>query len=97
MPTFLFLMSPQHRTAHATGARLGITVSRKVGIAVERNRVKRRVREWFRRSQHGLPRDHDLVLIARAGAAAQRAQETARELDAGAARLTLALARRTAS
>ncbi len=49
--------------------RLGITVSRKVGPAVVRNRVKRRVREWFRRSRAGLAPDLDLVVIARRPAA----------------------------
>ena len=34
--------------------RLGVTVTRKVGNAVRRNRVKRVVREWFRRHGQGL-------------------------------------------
>ena len=34
--------------------RLGITVTRKVGNAVRRNRIKRLVREWFRKSGQGL-------------------------------------------
>ena len=36
------------RPAGCAASRLGITVSRKVGGAVVRNRVKRRIREWFR-------------------------------------------------
>jgi ribonuclease P protein component len=35
---------------------------------VKRNRVKRRVREWFRRGQGGLAPELDLVVIARRGA-----------------------------
>jgi ribonuclease P protein component len=51
-------------------ARLGITVSKKIGIAVTRNRVKRRVRECFRlRLRREVPAFGDLVVIARAGAA----------------------------
>jgi ribonuclease P protein component len=48
--------------------RIGITASRKVGGAVVRNRVKRGVREWFRRSRQALPADVDVVVIARPGA-----------------------------
>ncbi len=45
-------------------ARLGITVTRKVGNAVRRNRIKRLVREWYRHTQPGLP-GCDLVVIAK--------------------------------
>jgi len=48
--------------------RLGITVSSKVGNSVERNLVKRRLREIFRRRCDALPEAIDLVLIAKAGA-----------------------------
>jgi len=47
------------------GSRLGITVSRKVGNAVCRNRFKRRVREWFRHRRAEFGGDLDLVVIAR--------------------------------
>ncbi len=53
-----------------TGAprpRIGITVSSKVGNAVERNRVKRWVREAWRGVREGLP-PVDLVVIARPAA-----------------------------
>jgi len=49
--------------------RLGLTVSRKVGNAVARNHVKRRVREWFRAERDQLPEHVDLVVIAKPGAA----------------------------
>lgn len=51
-------------------ARLGITVSKKCGNAVERNRVKRVVREVFRRNQKLFSAECDYVFIAKAGAAA---------------------------
>jgi ribonuclease P protein component len=50
------------------GIRFGITVTKKIGNAVTRNRMKRRFRELLRAAlpQQGLP-DHDHVLIGRAG------------------------------
>lgn len=47
--------------------RLGLSVSRKVGGAVARNRWKRLIREAFRISQSRLPEGVDLVVIPRAG------------------------------
>lgn len=55
--------------AAASVARFGFTVTKRVGAATVRNRIKRRLREAVR--QAGLPRakpSHDYVLIARPGA-----------------------------
>lgn len=48
--------------------RLGITVSSKVGNAVVRSRIRRRLREVFRKRRGELPVGIDLVLIARGSA-----------------------------
>lgn len=61
--------------------RLGLTVSRKVGGSVERNRVKRRVREWFRRARYGLEPGMDWVVIARAPAKSLSFVDLTAELD----------------
>ena len=50
-------------------ARLGLSVSRKVGTAVQRNRVKRVLRARFAELAPALPRGLDVVVIARAGLA----------------------------
>ena len=49
--------------------RLGVSVGRRVGGAVERNRVKRLLREAFWSIAPELPVDHDFVLVARPEAA----------------------------
>ena len=49
--------------------RLGVSVGRRVGGAVERNRVKRVLREAFWALDEQLPEEHDFVIVARAGSA----------------------------
>ncbi len=67
--------------------RLGITVSRKVGKATVRNRVKRLCREAFRRNRDALPSGLDLVLVARSGRPATVQQVVVDELVDAAGRV----------
>ncbi|HEY5934982.1 MAG TPA: ribonuclease P protein component [Kofleriaceae bacterium] len=53
----------------AAEPRLGVTVSRKVGGAVTRNRLKRRIREAFRRHDARGRFAHDVIVIAKPGSA----------------------------
>ena len=62
---FLLLVKPNQLLQ----TRLGITVSKKIGSAVKRNRTKRRIREFFRTNKHLVPSGLDLVVIAKRGAA----------------------------
>jgi ribonuclease P protein component len=60
--------------------RIGITVSKKVGNAVVRNRVKRWIRECYRRGRPQFPARLDLVVVARPAAAAASHAVVCREL-----------------
>ena len=76
-----------------TRSRLGVTVSRRVGIAVARNRVKRRVREIFRRVVRDiLPAGTSIVVIARAGAATLESPAINNELTMAARNLSQQIA-----
>lgn len=65
--------------------RVGITVTKRTGNAVTRNRLKRLVREFVRqaRSDDGawLPGDRDVVIIAKSAAAGREYRELAGDLE----------------
>jgi ribonuclease P protein component len=47
--------------------RLGLTVGKDRGGAIERNRIKRILREFFRTSKDKLPSSQDIIIVARKG------------------------------
>jgi ribonuclease P protein component len=49
-------------------SRLGITVGKKIGNSVQRNHIKRRIREYFRLHKALLPASSDIVFTAKTGA-----------------------------
>ena len=77
-PGFVLLAQPNG----GRGKRFGITVTKKIGNAVVRNRMKRRFRELLRAAlpERGLA-DHDHVLIGREGGVERDFAALQRELD----------------
>ncbi|MGH6674138.1 MAG: ribonuclease P protein component [Xanthobacteraceae bacterium] len=64
-----FVLQARQRADEDGSVRVGFTVSRQVGNAVERNRVRRRLRELVRLSDLAcLQRGHDYVLVGRRAA-----------------------------
>ena len=70
------------RRVDEDGVRVGFTVSRQVGNAVERNRVRRRLRELVRlTSPESLRQGHDYVLVGRRAALQMPFGDMIREFD----------------
>ncbi|MBV8771204.1 MAG: ribonuclease P protein component [Deltaproteobacteria bacterium] len=62
--------------------RLGTTISRRLGNAVTRNRIRRRIREYFRRElRFRFPASTGVVVIGRAGAETLSMRSLMDELD----------------
>jgi ribonuclease P protein component len=72
---------------HAEPTRVGFIVSRSVGGAVARNRVRRRLRHLMRDRLIGLPAGSRVVVRANTPAVTAPARELAAQLDAALARV----------
>ena len=75
-PHFILLLAENN----VGRSRLGLTVSRKVGNAVLRNRVKRLTREFFRQNKQHFSPTVDLSVVAKKGAATLSISEIFAEL-----------------
>jgi ribonuclease P protein component len=71
--------------------RVGITVTKRTGNAVTRNRLKRVVREYVRQARwdggEWVPRDRDLVIVAKASAAEAKHAELVGDLERSGAKV----------
>ena len=65
----------------AQNNRIGITISKKVGNAVERNRIKRIIREYFRHNKEKISEPADINIIARKGLTALSNRKIIEKID----------------
>ncbi|HWP46443.1 MAG TPA: ribonuclease P protein component [Candidatus Limnocylindrales bacterium] len=65
------------------GRRLGVTVSKKMGKSVVRNRAKRLLRELFRKNKFLFPEHAEVVMVARHGLVEKSYSELEKELHDG--------------
>ena len=67
--------------------RVGVTVTNKLGKAVKRNRVRRRLREIYRLSEGQLARGFDMVIVARMRSCTATYAELEKDFRSACARL----------
>jgi ribonuclease P protein component len=83
--SFVVVMAPRidgfGESLDGKQSRLGVTVSKRVGNSVTRNRLKRCIREWFRHARGVLPDESDIVVIARRAARDLTGSKIAAVLD----------------
>ncbi len=86
----LILQAAPHADDAAVGAQVGFTASRKVGIAVVRNRARRRLKAAVAATMplHAAP-GHDYVLVARAETVRRPYADLLGDLETGLKRLGL--------
>jgi ribonuclease P protein component len=60
--------------------RLGVSISKKVGKSVVRNRIKRRIKEAFRTNLKSIKKGYDVVISVKPEAAAADYREIEREI-----------------
>jgi len=75
---YVFLLAPGLRQ---DSGRVGITVSRKIGTAVVRNRARRLVRESLRRLPDFVPAGIDMVVVQRSTPGEMRMQDALEEMQ----------------
>jgi len=76
--SFLVFVLPQGEPG---ATRMGVTASRKLGGAIQRNRVKRLVREAFRRHKLLFPGGLDVVFVAKKSAVEASYEQVVREIE----------------
>ncbi len=79
--SFFYSLRPEDRRSDTAGPRVGLTVGKVLGKAVERNRIKRRLRECVRRHAAAMTFPVDVILHPRRTALAMEAAVLDREVS----------------